>query len=115
MSDLLPSLMLSLRIAVAATVVTALIAIPVAFVTARKRFIGRSILDAIFTIPLVLPPTVVGYVLIILVGTRGPIGQLTRVIFGATLLFTEPGAVLAATVVALPLLYLPAKSAFESI
>jgi molybdate transport system permease protein len=115
MSELLPTLMLSLRVALAATVLTALVGVPLAFVTARRRFVGKSLLDAILTIPLVLPPTVVGYILVILLGSRGPIGRATKSIFGTTLLFTEPGAVLAAAVVALPLLYLPARAAFASI
>jgi len=106
----------SLQVASSATVLAALIAIPLAYTLARRRFIGKSVLEAIFTVPLVLPPTVVGYGLIILMGRRGWIGSiLARNLNGYTILFRPEGAILAALVVALPLLYLPAKAAFASV
>ncbi|MGA2233366.1 MAG: molybdate ABC transporter permease subunit [Tepidisphaeraceae bacterium] len=106
----------SLGIALMAAVFAALFAIPVAYALARKRFWGKSFLEALLTVPLVLPPTVVGYGLIVLMGRRGVVGQFVSRWFGGyTVLFRPEGAVLAAFVVALPLLYLPAKAAFVGV
>jgi molybdate transport system permease protein len=115
MSELWQPLSLSLRIALAATALTAAVAVPLAFVLARRRFAGRSILEALLTLPLVLPPTVVGYVLVMTFGSRGWAGGWLHRWTGYSLLFRFEGAVLAAAVVAFPLLYLPAKAAFGSV
>jgi molybdate transport system permease protein len=106
---------LSLRIAGAATGLTALVAIPLAFVLARRRFPGKSVLEALITVPLVLPPTVVGYLIILALGSRGWPGRWLNEAFGYSILFGFEGAVLAAATVALPLLYMPAKAAFASV
>ena len=83
---------------------------------ARKTFIGKSVVEGILTLPLVLPPTVVGFGLIVLVGRHGWIGHwLATIADGYSVLFRPEGAVLAGTVVALPLYYLPARSAFAGI
>jgi molybdate transport system permease protein len=106
----------SLQIALAATILAACIAIPLAYFLVRRRFAGKSLLEAILTVPLVLPPTVVGYGLIVLMGRRGWIGaMIARHFSGYTVLFRPEGAVLAAWVVAMPLLYLPAKSGFAAV
>jgi molybdate transport system permease protein len=106
----------SLEIAALATLAAALVAIPLAYFLGRRRFAGRSLLEALLTVPLVLPPTVVGYGLIVLMGRRGWIGSMiARHLDGYTILFRPEGAVLAALVVALPLLYLPAKAAFAAV
>jgi molybdate transport system permease protein len=115
MPSLWPALSLSLRIALAATLLTAVLAIPLAFFMARRRFPGQSLLEALITVPLVLPPTVVGYLLILLLGSRGLLGQHLRRAFDYTFLFTFEAATLAAATVSLPLLYMPAKAAFASI
>ena len=115
MSDLWQPLLLSLRIAVAATAVTALAAIPLAFWFSRHNFRGKSILEALLTLPLVLPPTVVGYLLIMAFGARGWVGEWLNRWFGYSLVFRFEGAVLASAVVAFPLLYMPAKAAFASV
>ena len=108
-------LLLSLRIAAAATALTALVAVPLAFALARRRFVGRSIVEAIITVPLVLPPTVVGYLLIMSLGSEGWLGGWLQRWFGYSIVFRVEGAVLAAATVALPMLYLPAKAAFASV
>ncbi|MEA2708543.1 MAG: molybdate transport system permease protein [Phycisphaerales bacterium] len=113
--SLWPPLMLSLKVALAATVVVVIVGIPLAYAMARKTFAGRSILEAILVVPLVLPPTVVGYLILIAVGTRSSIGRILDGVFGYSVLFNWHGAVLASAIVALPLLYLPAKSAFASV
>jgi molybdate transport system permease protein len=110
-----PALWMSVKVALAATIVVGLIGVPLAFYFAKKTFRGKSIIEALLTIPLVLPPTVVGYLIIVSTGARSPIGAWVRTHFGYTLLFTTEGAILAAAVVSFPLLYLPAKSAFAAI
>lgn len=115
MSDLLSALSLSLRIALSATVIVALIGVPLAYLLARKKFFGRSVIETLLTIPLVLPPTVVGYLVILALGVQSPIGQLLDRSFGYRLLFSLAGAILAAVVVSLPLLLLPARAAFAAI
>jgi molybdate transport system permease protein len=116
MSHVWTPLLLSLRIAAAATALTALVAVPLAFVLARRRFVGKSAVEALIVVPLVLPPTVVGYLLIMAFGSEGWRGGawLSRH-FGYSILFRVEGAVLAAATVALPMLYLPAKAAFASV
>jgi molybdate transport system permease protein len=106
----------SLQIAAIATLLAAVIAVPLAWALARRRSLAKSVLEAIIIVPLVLPPTVVGYGLIVLMGRRGWIGSiLARHFDGYTILFRPEGAIIAALVVALPLLYLPAKAAFISV
>jgi molybdate transport system permease protein len=108
-------MVLSLRIALVATALVALIGVPLSYFMARRNFSGKSILDAVLLVPLVLPPTVVGYVILILLGTRGLLGSPLHNAFDYSILFNWHGAVIASAIVALPLLYLPARSAFASI
>jgi molybdate transport system permease protein len=116
MSSLSSTLFFSLFIATAATTLVTLIGVPLAYLSARTAFFGKSLLEAAFTVPLVLPPTVVGYFLIVLLGRHGWFGSfVAKLTGGYTILFRPEGAILAAAVVSLPLLYLPAKAAFASI
>ena len=115
MSDLWNPLLLSLQIAATATALGALIAAPLALLMARRRFKGKSIVEGLIVVPLVMPPTVVGYAIIILFGAHGWIGRWLYRAFGYTIIFRFEGAVLAALVVSLPLLYLPAKAGFASV
>jgi molybdate transport system substrate-binding protein len=108
-------LLLSLKGALAATIVVTLIAIPLAYAMARLPIRGKSILEAVLIVPLVLPPTVVGYLILIAVGARSGIGRALEHLFGYSLLFNWHGAVLASAIVSLPLLYLPTKAAFASV
>jgi molybdate transport system permease protein len=110
-----PALSLSLRIAITATVLTFLLAVPLAYGLSRRRFVGKSLIEAAILMPMVLPPTVVGYLLIVAFGAQSTLGRWLKESFGYSILFRFEGAVLAATVVAIPLLYLPAKAAFASI
>lgn len=109
------ALSLSLKVAGWATLLDAVLGIGAGFALARLRFPGRDLLDAILTLPLVLPPTVLGYYLLVLIGRNGPIGAFLQQHFGITLIFTFTGAVIAATVVAFPLVLKSARAAFESI
>ena len=115
MSDLWPALWLSLRIATVATAITMLLGVPLAYVTARRRFPGRSVLEALILTPLVLPPTVVGYLIIVTLGARGWLGGWIDALAGYSVMFRFEGAVLAAATVALPLQYMPARAAFASV
>ncbi len=115
-ADLSQSLQTSLVIAVTATVLVAVFGILLAYASARARFFGKSVVEAFLILPLVLPPTVIGYVLIVMLGRRGWVGGLLASwTHGYTILFRLEGGILAASVVSLPLLYLPAKAAFAGV
>ena len=88
-----------------------LVAVPLAYWLARRNFRGKAILETVLTLPLVLPPTVVGYFLLVLLGHNGWISRP----FHFSIIWTWYGAAIAAGVVAFPLLLLPARSAFASV
>jgi molybdate transport system permease protein len=111
--DLFP-LWLSLRVSLAATALTLLVGVPVAWALGRRAFPGRDLLAALVVTPLVLPPTVLGYYLLVLVGTRGPVGRVLDVA-GIELAFTWKGAVLAGCVGSMPLLIRAAQAGFEAV
>ncbi len=117
MNELWPATWLSLRIAIVATVLATLIAVPLAFAFARWRVPGKSILEALIVVPLVLPPTVVGFLILMAAGARSPIGRAIKSWFGAdySIAFTFHGAVVASALVALPLIYLPARTGFAQV
>jgi molybdate transport system permease protein len=115
MRDLLISLLLSMRIAVGATLLSAAAAIPLANLLARRDFPAKRLLETLLMLPLVLPPTVVGYGIIYGLGVHSPLGQWMLQNLGFRLLFSEPGAVLAGAIVAFPLLLIPARSAFAAV
>lgn len=108
-----PALALSLTVAGWATAITSIVGIGLGFVLARGQFFGRNLLDTILTLPMVLPPTVMGYYLLVLLGKKGWIGHWLQQTWGINLIFTWQGAVIAASVVALPLVIKPARAAFE--
>ncbi len=109
------SLRLSLQVATVATVLVMLVGISVAYILARKDFRGRVLLDILITLPLVLPPTVTGYYLVILFGRNGFIGRFFYDLTGWSIMFTWYAAVLASFVVALPLMIKTARAAIESV
>jgi len=113
--EALSAVWLSARVAVAATALNAVIGIPLAYLLARRRFWGRGALDLLVTLPLILPPTVTGYYLIVLLGRRGIVGSVLYEATGWTIAFTWYAAVIAATVMALPLLVRTARAAIESV
>ena len=110
-----PAAWLSLKVAGAATLFAVLLAVPLAQLNARKRYLGKSVIEAIMVLPMVLPPTVVGYLIIMAMGARGWLGRHLNEWFDYSILFRIEGAILAAAIVALPLVYLPARAAFLSI
>ena len=109
------ALVLSMYVAVLATLLNAVVGVPLAYVLARRRFRGRGLVDLLTTLPLVLPPTVTGYYLIVLLGRRGWLGGPLHALTGFSLPFTWYAAVVAAGVMALPLLVRPARAAIESV
>ena len=109
------SLALTLKVALWATALNLVLGVAAGWVLARRRFIGRELVDAVLTLPLVLPPTVMGYYLLVVIGKRGWLGQWLAQNFGINLIFSWQGAVLAATVVAFPLILKSARTAFETV
>jgi molybdate transport system permease protein len=106
---------LSLAVATAATLIALVAGTLVAWVLARKKFFGRDMIDAVVSLPLVLPPTVLGYYLLVLLGTRTAFGRVLYERFGIRLTFTVFAAVLAATIHSLPLVTKSLRAAFESV
>ena len=113
-STILSPLLLSLKVAGWATLLALLLAGALAQLLARRRFPGRDLLETLLTLPMVLPPTVLGYYLLVLFGRASPLGAwFDRQ--GLPLVFSWQGAVVAATVVAFPLILKPARAAFAAV
>lgn len=107
-------LVLTLKVALWATAINLVLGVAVAFGLSRWRSHAREVVDSILTLPLVLPPTVLGYYLLVLLGRRGVFGAwLDRL--GIELVFTWQGAVIASTLVAFPLVQKAARAAFEAV
>jgi molybdate transport system permease protein len=111
----LTAIKLSLRVALAATLASAPIGVLVAMVLARGRFFGRSLLNALVLLPLVLPPVVTGYVLLILFGRQGPLGKWLAESFGIVFAFRWTGAALACAIMGFPLLVRAIQLSVEAI
>lgn len=109
------SLRLSLQVAAVATLLVVVVGIGIAYILARKEFPGKELLDIVLTLPLVLPPTVTGYYLIIAFGRNGFIGKYLYDLTGWSIMFTWYAAVLASFVVALPLMIKTGRAAIESV
>jgi molybdate transport system permease protein len=114
-SEHFSAIWLSIKVSIVATTLNAAIGIPLAYLLARRRFWGRGAVDVLVTLPLVLPPTVTGYYLIVLLGRRGVLGAPLYEATGWSVAFTWYAAVIAATVMALPLLVRTARAAIESV
>src|SRR3990170_8141517 len=106
---------LSLRVAAIATVISLLVGLVLAYILARHEFRGRELLDALITLPIVLPPTVLGYYLLVLLGRNSAFGRVFESVFGFPLVFTWQAAVVAATFHSVPLLVKSARAALESV
>jgi molybdate transport system permease protein len=114
MNELGP-LLLSLRVASLATLLIVAVGLPLALALARAHFPGKGVLAGILVLPLVLPPTVLGYYLLQILGRRSPLGHWMEQTLGFTFVFHWSGAVVASAVAAFPLFLLPARGAFEAI
>ncbi|HAJ37936.1 MAG TPA: molybdate ABC transporter permease subunit [Chloroflexi bacterium] len=107
-------LRLSLQVTLTATLLVLFVGVPLAWLLARKRFPGRDALGAIVMLPLVLPPTVLGYYLLVTLGAQSPLGRWLAAI-GFPLVFTWRGAVIAAAIAAFPLMVESVRTGFESV
>ncbi len=108
-------LALSFEVAAAATLVSAVVGVAIAALLAARRFPGRDLLDVILTAPMVLPPTVLGYYLLVALGRRSVLGRAFEAITGQSIVFTRTGAVVAATVGALPIIVKSGRAALEAV
>ncbi|MBL8294707.1 MAG: molybdate ABC transporter permease subunit [Bryobacterales bacterium] len=108
-------LWLSLRVAALSTALAAVFGLAIAYILANKHFRGKEALDAVITLPLVLPPTVLGYYLLVLLGRSSFLGEAYEAIFGQSLVFTWQAAVVAALLHSAPLLIKSARAALESV
>ena len=110
---MLTPLWLTLKVALLATLLAGVAGIVLGWWMARRRFAGHAVVDSFLMLPMVLPPTVLGYYLIVVVGRNGVLGRYLDQWFGINLMFTWQGAVIAASIVSLPLIYKAARAAFE--
>ena len=109
------ALQLSARVAACATLLSLPAGVALAWLLARRDFPGKFLIDALVQLPMVLPPVVPGYLLLLLLGTQGPIGGWLHAQFGIVLAFTWKGAVIASAVMAFPLMVQPVRLAFRQI
>ena len=107
-------LVLSLQVSTLATILAFVGGVPLAWLLARRRFPGRDVVEAAVVLPLILPPTVLGYYLLVLLGSHGPLGRALAAL-RIELVFTWKAAVIAACLGAIPLLVKAAQSGFESV
>ncbi|MCP5396196.1 MAG: molybdate ABC transporter permease subunit [Sphingomonadaceae bacterium] len=106
---------LSLKVSLVAIALTLPVAYALAWLLARRRFPGRMLLDALVHLPLVVPPVVTGWLLLVLFGRQGPIGSVLQDWFGLSLTFRWQGAALAAAVMALPLMVRAMRLSIEAV
>lgn len=106
---------LSLKVALWATLLATVTGVAIGFALSRWRFPARELIDSVLLLPMVLPPTVLGYYLLVLVGRKGWLGHWLEQAFGIRLIFTWQGAVVAASVVAFPFVCKSARAAFENV
>ena len=111
----LQALHLSLTVASRSVLLSLLPALAIAWLLTRRRFAGRTLLDAVVHLPLVLPPVVVGYLLLLLLGVRGPVGQWLEQWWGIRLVFTTNGAALATAVMSFPLMVRAMRLSLEGV
>ena len=109
------ALALTLKVAAWATALNLVFGVGIGYAMARWRFPGRDVVDAALTLPMVMPPTVLGYDLLTVIGSHGPIGSWLLQTFGIRLIFTWQAAVIAAMIVAFPLVFKAARAAFETV
>ncbi|MBW7453218.1 molybdate ABC transporter permease subunit [Paenibacillus sepulcri] len=113
--DFISPVLLSLKIGFVSSIAVFLLGTAAAWLMTIKRFYGKTLVETAFLLPLVLPPTVVGFVLLIVIGRRGWVGELFERLFDNTLVFTWWAGVLASIVISFPLVYMTIKTGFLSI
>ncbi|OUS69157.1 molybdenum ABC transporter permease subunit [Paenibacillus sp. MY03] len=110
-----PPIRLSIQVTLLSSIVAAVLGIAAAWWMSRRKFRGQTMLDTAFLLPLVLPPTVVGFLLLMLLGRRSWVGQAIEWLFSSPVIFSVWAAVIAAVVVAFPLVYQTMKVGFDSV
>ena len=115
LQSVITPLLLTLKIATVSTLFVTLLGILIAYLLAKREFTGKWLADVLVTLPLVLPPTVTGYILVLLLGKNGALGSIFSRITGDGILFTWQAAAIAAFVVSLPLMIKTATSAIGSV
>ena len=108
-------LILTFEVATLAVVASGVLGIGLGALLSRRKLPGSDLLDGIVTAPMVLPPTVLGYYMLVLFGRRSPVGRLFEAVTGSSIVFSFTGVVLAATVGALPLVVMSSRAALESV
>lgn len=106
---------LSIQVACASLFFVVILGISAAHLMRYQEFTGKAAVEALFSLPLVMPPVVTGFLLLVLIGKQGPVGKFLSQVFDAQIIFTPYAAVIAGTVVAFPLMYQSTKGAFQSI
>ena len=106
---------LSIIVTIAAGIIVVITGTLFGLLFAKKQFKGKILVETIFMLPLVLPPSVIGFLLIVVFGNQGVIGTWIKEIFGHSIIFTSYAAVIAATVVAFPLMFQTAKAGFQGV
>ena len=111
----LEALVLSLKVALWSVVITLPLGLLTAWLLARKKFYGHALLNGIVHLPLVLPPVVIGFFLLALLGRQGPVGAFLHDVFGITLAFTWQGAAIASAIMAFPLMVRAIRLSLEGV
>ncbi len=108
-------LLLSLRVATTAVLIATVLGVALGALLAARRFPGRDVIDVLLTAPMVLPPTVLGYYVLVALGRRSAVGRAFEALFGASIVFTTTGAIVAATIGALPIIMKAARASLEAV
>lgn len=108
-------LYITLKISLVSSLIVAILGTVISYLLARREFMGKWLIDSLVTLPMILPPTVTGYILVVLLGKRGIIGQPLYNLTGISILFTWQVAVIASFVVSLPLMIKTATAAIETV
>lgn len=114
-SSVISPIIISIKIALVATVITVIFGTALGMLFVRKKFPGKDVLEVIITLPMIMPPSITGYILLLIIGRKGIIGKFLQDNFGINLIFTWQAACIAAAVVSLPLMYQSCKSAFMGV
>ncbi len=114
-SEALFSIELSLKVATVSTITVFFIGLPLSYLLATKELPLKNLIDTLITLPLVFPPTVTGYLLLLLLGKNGPIGEVLYRLFKTGIIFTWYGAVVASSVAAFPIFVKTARSSIEAV
>lgn len=108
-------IILSIKVALSSLIFVSILGVFFAYLMQRFEFFGKAAVEAVFSLPLVLPPVVTGFLLLVLIGRQGPFGKIFTETLHTQIIFTPYAAILAGTVVAFPLMYQSTKAAFQNI